>query len=294
LSVPAAEVHIDEALVRGLLSDQFPELAGLALVPVPGGWDNAIFRLGADRAVRLPRRALAAPLVEREQRWLPVLGPRLPLRVPVPERVGHPGRGYPWAWSVTPWVEGDPASCTGPIETDQAAEALAAFLVALHQPAAAEAPRSAFRGVPLAERRERVVACVTACSTLLDVAVVIERWEASAAAPAWPGPPLWIHGDLHPGNVVMKGGDLVAVLDFGDVCAGDPATDLAAAWLLLAARVRPVFRRRVEEAGLVDRDVWSRAQGWALALAVIWLAHASDDTQVTRECVWTVSEVLAE
>jgi aminoglycoside phosphotransferase (APT) family kinase protein len=293
LAVPAAEVDIDETLVRRLLGDQCPDLAALPLVAVPGGWDNAIFRLGTDRAVRLPRRAPAAPLVEREQRWLPVLAPRLPLGVPVPERIGRPGHGYPWSWSVTPWFDGEPASRTGPLDTEQAADALAGFLVALHQQAPVDAPRSTFRGLPLAERTERVDLCVRACAPLLDVTLVLQCWHALAATPAWPGPPLWLHGDLHPGNVVMQGSELAAVLDFGDVCAGDPATDLAAAWLLLTAGVRPQFRRTVERAGLVDPHVWRRAQGWALALSVIWLAHARDDAQVTRECLWTVSEVLA-
>lgn len=274
--VPPPDVVIEPALVGALLGDQHPDLARLPLVDAGSGWDNCLYRLGDDLAVRLPRRAAAAVLIEHEQRWLAQLA-RLPLPIPVPVRVGRPGRGYPWAWSVVPWFEGRPAAIEPP-DAGAAAADLAAFVTALHRPAPLDAPRNPFRGVPLEDRAEEVCRRAADLDGLVDGAAVLRLWDEAVRAPRWPGPPLWIHGDLHSGNLLVRDGRLSAVIDFGDLTSGDPATDLAVAWMVLTPAARPTFRAAVARAGeWTDDHVWTRARGWALALGLAFLASSRDD-----------------
>jgi aminoglycoside phosphotransferase (APT) family kinase protein len=276
--MPAAEVDINPALVRALLDAQHADLANLLLIEVGAGWDNKMYRLGDDFAVRLPRRAAAAALIEHEQRWLPELAPRLPLPIPVPLRIGKPALGYPWSWSVARWLAGESAAIAPPHDPEAAALALGAFLRGLHQPAPSDAPRNRVRGVPLADRtsvvhdRARQVASIVAGAALLDL------WNRLVRTPPWTGPPLWIHGDLHPGNLLVSFGRVSAVIDFGDLCAGDPATDLSIAWMLLPPAARPLFRASARgPGGGVDDDTWARARGWALVLGLAHLANSRDN-----------------
>ena len=291
--MPAAEVDLDEALVRRLLAEQCPDLAGLALAPLAFGWDNAVFRLGDDLVVRLPRRQVAVALLEHEQRWLPELAPTLPLPVPVPLRTGRPSTevGYPWPWSVCRWLDGDVAARRRPDDLAAAARTLGDFVRALHRPAPRVAPANPQRGVPLRERTSsmrlwldrlegHVVDGPRAPGApggpgdgTVDVAGVLARWEDLAATPPWTGAPVWLHGDLHLANVLVHDGRLSAVIDFGDLTAGDPAGDLFVAWQLFGPDLRPVFRDAV---GDVDDDTWRRAEGWALLMAVAYLANAAD------------------
>ena len=275
---PPAEVTIETSLVRALLQDQHPDLAELALIDAGEGWDNKLFRLGDDLAVRLPRRAASAVLIEQEQRWLPRLSPRLPLRVPVPLRIGRPGSGFPWSWSVVPWFPGRSALLGRP-DDDLAATAvdLARFLHALHQPAPDDAPTNPWRGVPLATRTKRVLEHVRRLDGLVDGVAVLKLWEQVVSTPSWPGPPLWIHGNLHPGNLVMSGSRLSAVIDFGDLAAGDPATDLSVAWMLPPPARSIFFASAGGPFNATDNDTWRRARGWALALGLAYLASSRDD-----------------
>jgi aminoglycoside phosphotransferase (APT) family kinase protein len=267
-----ADVEIDVSLVRALLEDQHPDLAHLTLTEVGGGWDNRLFRLGDRWLVRLPRRALSAPLVEHERRWLPELAVRLPLPVPMPVRIGRPGRGFPWSWSIVPWLAGEPlihGRLDRPVRT---AIDLEAFLRALHQPAPAGAPLNPWRGVPLSAREPILQAHLDQLGAAVDRAAVLALWRRVVATPVWSSPPVWIHGDLHPGNLLVDGGRLSGVIDFGDVTSGDPATDFAIAWMLT-----PAFRQALREAGRnrptpLDGDTWARARGWALALGVAYVA----------------------
>lgn len=273
--VPAAEAAIEPSLVRALLTDQHPDLAHLPLVDVGSGWDNKLFRLGEDLAVRLPRRAVAAPLIQHEQRWLPELAPLLPLPTPVPVRAGGPGRGFPWSWSVVPWLAGKPAALTPPHDARAAAVTLAAFVCALHQPAPDGAPINPYRGVPLADRAPMVQSRALQLNDVVNRAAILEAWDDVVQTPSWSGPPLWIHGDLHPGNLLVDGGQLSGVIDFGDLTAGDPATDLSIAWMLLPADARLAFRACVARLSRwVDADTWIRARGWALALGLAFLASS--------------------
>lgn len=270
---PDADVAIDTALVRALLRAQVPDDADLDLELVANGWDNVTYRLGDTAAVRLPRRAAAAQLIRHEQRCLPELAEALPLEVPVPRYAGHPEAGYPWHWSVVPWIAGEPADRQPP-DAGEAAQ-LGRFLRALHTAAPADAPRNPYRGVPLAGRAEGFEPRIRRlASSGVDTAVLEAAWAAAVEAPPWTAAPRWLHGDLHPRNVLVRGGTLCAVIDWGDVTAGDPATDLAAAWLLFDVPAHGVLR---EAYGDDDPALWRRAAGWAALFGAIFLEVGAED-----------------
>lgn len=269
VSWPDADVTVDRALVERLVSEQHPDLAGLALEPLDAGWDNVLWRLGPGLVVRLPRRVSAVPLVESEQRWLPELAPGLPLPVPAPVRVGRPSGSYPWPWSIVPWLEGEPGDRAALTDAVGAARRLAAFLDALHDEAPAGAPCSRVRGVPLAERADAFDTRLAALADEVDDAFRLRcLWDAALAAPVHSGAPRWVHGDLHPANVLVAGGSLAAVIDFGDLSAGDPANDLAAAWMLLPGGARDEFWARYPR---LDAALVARSMGWALLLGLMLL-----------------------
>jgi aminoglycoside phosphotransferase (APT) family kinase protein len=275
---PVAEIDIDETLVRRLLAQQHPDLAQLTLAPLASGWDNAIYRLGDELTVRLPRRQLGAVLVEHEQRFLPRLAPALPLPVPVPVRVGRATPYYPWSWSVCPWFPGSIAAGSTIDDPHRAAVALGAFVAALHVPATPDAPANPFRGIPLDDRAERFAEDLVRLGTSVDAPALRSCWDELRATPRWSGPRLWLHGDLHAANVLVHRGRISAVLDFGDITAGDPACDLAIAWQLFAPAARASFRA----AAGIDDDTWTRARGWALAFGVVYLANSADNPVFLR------------
>jgi aminoglycoside phosphotransferase (APT) family kinase protein len=273
---PRAEVDIHASLVRELLREQHPDLADRALTEVGEGWDNTLFRLGSDLAVRLPRRAVSAVLVEHEQRWLPTLS-RLPLPIPAPVRIGVPGCGYPWSWSVVPWFDGTCALMQPPLDPAPAADDLGAFLQSLHQPAPADVPANPWRA-SLDSRTSLMTERLQRVDGVVDGHAVVALWDRALSAPSWPGPPLWIHGDLHPGNLVVNARRLSAVIDFGDLTSGDPATDLSVAWMLFPPALRPKFREAARNAfNPIDDHTWMRARGWALTLGLAYLAYSEDD-----------------
>lgn len=259
------EIEIDEGLVRSLLRAQHPDLAGLELRRVPGGWDNRLWRLGEELAVRLPLTPRGPDLLRKEHRWLPGLAPRLPLPVPTPVRLGEPSARFPRPWTVATWVAGEPADRVPVSRGRHAADTLAGFLAALHRPAPADAPANPDRGVPLqahAPDFDRTLRAVGLNGMAADVQRV---WDEAVAAPAWHGPPVWLHGDLHPANVVVADGTLTGVIDFGELCAGDPATDLAAAWLLLPEGAA---------AHLVDAGAYPHLDEATILRARAWAARA--------------------
>lgn len=314
---PPADVDVTETLVRALLTEQHPDLAALPLTVVAHGWDNVVLRLGDDLAVRVPRRTEAADLVARELRALPVLAPRLPVAVPAAVRAGRPSAalGYPWVWAVVPWTDGAVVAGLGRAARAPLAEPLADVLVALHAPAPADAPHNPVRGVPLAtrsdavrERLERLAApggylatsgLVAPGSLVAALLARLERvWDDGLAAPAYAGPPLWVHGDLHAANLVATPDAphaLAAVVDWGDVTAGDPATDLALAWLVLAADARRRFWDRLRVGGhpaADDRDAHARARAWALSMATAMAEHAAPGTGHHALATGALAELL--
>lgn len=268
------EAVIDEALVRALLHEQHPDLARLELRPVDSGWDNQMWRLGDDLAVRLPRTERAPSLLRKEHRWLPRLAPLLPLPVPTPVRAGAPSERFPNFWIVTTWVTGEPAD-RAPIGRMHAAESLAAFLAALHEKAPGDAPASPNRGVPLSRFADEIECRLNDLTADETVDRMRELWADAVTADEWDRPLVWLHGDLHPANVVVADGTLAGVIDFGELCAGDPATDLASAWLLLPAGAD---RSCFEAYGGADAATVRRSRGWALlsCLTLIEIGHAGE------------------
>lgn len=278
--MPAAEVDITADLVRALLAGQHPDLATLPVRFLANGWDNASWRLGDDRLVRLPRRELGARIIAHEQRWLPQLAGRLPIQIPSPERTGHPANGYPYSWSVVPYIPGVPAAdLAGSLDLATVATQLGRFLAALHVPAPPDAPANPMRGIPLRERAESFEASLEILSGQVDADAVRLVWDDALAAPEHDGPPLWLHGDLHPANILIQDGVVSGVIDFGDITAGDPACDLSVMWMLLPAGCHEQFRAAY---GGIDESLRRRARGWALALAVVFLAHSAGSPWLVR------------
>lgn len=291
--MPAAEVDISTDLVRRLVARQFPDLDGLQVEPLASGWDNALFRLGDDLVVRMPRRRLGVPLIDHEQRWLPVIAPRLPLPIPAPVRCGVADDVFPWPWSICPYFPGTSVLALvagGGSLTDPTAEAarLGAFVAALQKPAPSDAPDNPFRGVPLADRNDRLHGDLARLHGSIDADAVLGLWAESVAVPPWSRAPVWLHGDLHPGNVVTDGERITAVVDFGDITAGDPASDLAAGWYFFDPGARAAFR----DAAGVDDDTWRRARGWALCLGATIMANSADNPPYAQLGRRTVSAAL--
>ncbi|HET9195159.1 MAG TPA: aminoglycoside phosphotransferase family protein [Vicinamibacterales bacterium] len=293
---PTAELTIDADLVRRLLLEQHPDLSHLPLTLVGDGWDNAVFRLGDELAIRLPRRSATAPLMENEQRWLPELARRLPLPVPTPVRLGRPGSGFPWAWSIVRWFPGMAAFAAPPFDPRAVAIALGGFLRALHQPAPADAPHNPWRSLPLDARTKRLHEHLDQLHDTVNRERILALWDRLVVTPRWPGPPVWIHGDLHPGNLLIHDGALSAVIDFGDVTCGDPATDLSVMWMLLppdhrGALFEAAGRNRSNE---LDEQVWKRARGWALAIGVAVVALGHDGNSLAQLGKKTIAAALAD
>jgi aminoglycoside phosphotransferase (APT) family kinase protein len=275
------EVDTDPSLVRRLLAAQFPQWASLPIERVrSAGTDNALYRLGDDMVVRLPRIHRAVGQVDKEQLWLPRLAPLLPLAVPVPLAKGMPGEGYLWDWSVCRWLEGENATNEHIADPRQAAIDLAQFIAALQQIDAAggppPGPHNSSRGEPLAMRDARTRDAIKTLQDTLDAEAVTAVWDTAVESPAWPGPPLWLHGDLQSGNLLAVGGRISAVIDFGCLGVGDPACDVMAAWLYLSAETRDVFRDVLS----VDDATWARGRGWALSVGLIALPYYQNTNPV--------------
>lgn len=288
---PAADVVIDAGLVQRLLHEQHPDLAHQALVKIAEGWDNAVFRLGNDLAVRLPRRAASARLIEHEQRWLPHLSSALPVPVPAPVRVGMPSTTFEWAWSVFRWLPGQSLLHGGATAPRKTASMLRRFLQALHRPAPEDAPTNPWRGVRLDARTAALHEHLHQLGAAVDRTPILQLWDRALAAPTWPGPPLWLHGDLHPGNLLVSDAGLTGVIDFGDLTSGDPATDLAVRWMLPRS-MRESFDGWTEDP---EADALRmRARAWALALSLAYLAHSRDDASMATLGHETINAALSE
>lgn len=288
----ADEVDVDEALVRRLLAAQAPRWAHLPLRLVePPGTDNVMVRLGEELVVRLPRTASAAAGLDKEQRVVPRLAPSLPTAVPVPVVSGAPQGSYPWTWSIAPWLPGRPPS-PGSGGVHLAAQ-LADVVVALRGIGTAglapEGSLHSYRGDPLALRDADTRACIGQCHDLLDAARVTAAWDRCAEVEAYAGEPVWLHGDLQPGNLLVDPGGLTAVLDWGMLALGDPAVDCLAAWTLLGPSARTAFRSRVD----VDDATWARGRGWALSIALVALPYyVRTDRRITAWARYAIRQAV--
>ncbi|MFD9094181.1 aminoglycoside phosphotransferase family protein [Streptomyces collinus] len=269
---PDGRAGIDASLVRRLIAAQFPQWAGLPVVPVEAdGWDNRTYRLGDDMTVRLPTAEGYVPAVDKECAWLPRLAPSLPLAVPAVLAKGAPGEGYPFPWSVRGWLDGRTSSPERVADLPRFAVALADFLLVLQRcdstggPVAG--PHSWYRGASPAHYDEETRRCLAALAGRLDTRRAAEVWAAALAA-EWRGTPVWFHGDVASGNLLVTGGRLSAVIDFGTSGVGDPACDLVIAWTMFSGESRDAFRKAVGQ----DDGTWARARGWALWKAMLVLS----------------------
>ncbi len=262
-------MNIDAALAKRLVSEQFPEWADLPVTPVePGGWDNRTFRLGDELSVRLPSAAGYAAQVDKEQHWLPRLAPQLPLPIPEPVALGQPDAGYPWKWSVYRWLEGEPATADRIADLGEFATTLGGFLAALQRADATGGPppgaHNFFRGGPPdvydAETRE----AIAILGDTIDGGAALDVWETALAAD-WSGAPVWFHGDISRGNLLVTDERLSAVIDFGTAGVGDPACDLAIAWTFFDGESRGAFRAALP----LDDGTWARGRGWTIWKALI-------------------------
>jgi aminoglycoside phosphotransferase (APT) family kinase protein len=261
-------------LVEELVRGQHSDLLTGPLREMPAGFDNTIWRMGDDLVVRLPRRQIAVPLLKSEQRWLPELAARLPLLVPVPLRVGRPSELFPWPWTITKWIEGTPGNLVEPTVLRHAARPLGDFFRALHREAPKDAPTNAFRDV-LLRRHDGVFhdrLDQTDDSVRRDD--VLRVWEASLDADPWTAAPQWIHGDPHPANLIVRDEVLVGVVDFGDLCAGDPATDLAGGLLALPFDALDTFFRAY---GTPNEATVKRTLGWAVHFGLMFILLGESD-----------------
>jgi aminoglycoside phosphotransferase (APT) family kinase protein len=290
------EPDIDTPLVRALLAGQFPQWASLSVAPVPSsGTDHMLYRLGPDMLVRLPRVYWAVGQVDKELTWLPRLAAHLPLAIPRPLARGEPAHGYPWAWGIYQWIDGEGATIDHAHDSHQLARDLARFIVALHQIDPANGPPAGdhnfFRGVPLAMRDAPTRAAIDALRGVIDTAAVTAAWDAALSAPPWNQPPVWIHGDLQAGNLLLVNNSLRAVIDFGGLAVGDPACDLMPAWNLFSAAARDTFRA----AAAVDDATWSRARGWAVSVSLIALPYYKEtNPTLAATARHAIEQVLAD
>lgn len=262
---------IDAGLVSRLVAGQFPEWAGLVVSPVEvDGWDNRTYRLGDEMTVRLPTGSGYAPAVDKEHRWLPILAPLLPVAIPVPLAKGVPGEGYPFEWSIRNWLDGETACIDRIGDPNEFAVAVAEFIRALQRIDAAGGPlagaHSWYRGASLAHYDVETRRSLAKLDRRIDARRAAAVWDAALEA-TWSGGPVWFHGDIAHGNLLVREGRLAAVIDFGTCGVGDPSCDLVITWNFFSGESREVFREAVAQ----DSEMWARARGWALWKALIML-----------------------
>ncbi|MEU9023141.1 aminoglycoside phosphotransferase family protein [Actinomadura sp. NPDC048394] len=287
----AGEVETDPDLVRRLVRGRFPEWAALPVERVAsGGTVNAVYRLGSALSVRLPLTAGGVRALEHEARWLPELAPSLPVAIPAVAGTGGPAEGFPWPWAVHRWLDGSPP--TEGEAGDGLARDLAGFVLALRKTGVPGGP-AAYRGGRLASVDASVRSAVDELRRTdepFDAAAILASWDESLRAPAWTGPPRWLHSDLMPSNLLVDAaGRLTGVLDFATCGIGDPACDLIPAWNLLPPGARPAFRDAVD----ADDATWLRGRGWALSMAVIQLPYyRTTNPIISANARYTIRSVL--
>jgi aminoglycoside phosphotransferase (APT) family kinase protein len=286
-------VIADATLVRRLVDGQFPQWRGLPLRAVdPGGWDNTSFRLGDSMVVRLPRAADYEAQVGKEHQWLPRLARFLPLEIPMPVAIGKPADGYPWKWSIYRWIEGDTAASARICDLNDFARTLARFLEALEGIDSNDGPRPGphnfHRGGSLEIYDTQTRHAIARLDGRIDARAANALWDA-ALKTSWSRAPVWVHGDISAGNLLLREARLSAIIDFGMLGIGDPACDLAVAWTLLSGESRETFRATLA----LDSDTWTRGRAWALWKASILAAElAKSSAAEVAQCSRVISEVL--
>ncbi len=294
-NIDAAPISIDVSLVHRLVSLQFPQWKDLPIKAVEfSGWDNRTFHLGEEMVVRMPSREDYAGQVEKEQLWLPKLAPYLPLPIAMPVAMGQPGEGYPWLWSIYRWLEGETASREGILDLNKFATDLGTFLVALQKCDATggpiAGPHNFYRGGSLVTYDAETRQALSVLKDIVDVVAITEIWD-QALTSTWQLAPVWVHGDIAPGNLLIQHYRLSAVIDFGCLGIGDPACDLVIAWTFFKGDSRKAFKAAVP----LDADTWVRARAWALWKALIVYAGLPGTNPFEKENARRViNEVLGD
>ncbi len=289
------QLAIDDALVHRLIATQFPKWKDLLIRPVAlSGWDNRTFHLGDEMLVRMPSREEYAAQVEKEQHWLPKLAPCLPLPIPIPLAIGEPMDGYPWKWSIYRWLEGESAASGYIADLSEFAASLAQFLIALQRIDSTGGPlpglHSFYRGGELTTYDAEVRCALAALKGKIDVAAATEVWDM-AIATTWNRAPVWVHGDISAGNLLVKNGSLSAVIDFGQLAIGDPACDLTIAWTFFKEKDREVFQEMLS----LDAGTWARGLAWTLWKALVVAAGFTNPNNFESARAWRIiEEVLAD
>ena len=286
------EVAVTPELVRGLLQEQLPEWAELRLADAPlRGTDNALYRLGDDMVVRLPRIHWAVGAIRREYEWLPKLAAHLPLEIPTPLALGRPTEGYPWPWSVYRWLDGKDLSSDIDADRDFILDDLVEFIQSLRAINIEGSPvgRSGF---PLRSIDASVRNALERLPNEYDRAALLRLWEAALKVPDWQGAPVWMHADLDGRNLLVKNGRLSGVIDWGCAGLGDPAFDVSTSWKLFSPPARAALKSRLR----VDQATWDRGRGLALALAVNALSYytVANNPALVRESERALAQILTE
>ncbi|MBA3857392.1 MAG: aminoglycoside phosphotransferase [Cyanobacteria bacterium PR.3.49] len=290
----AERIEIDTALVRSLVASQFPQWSELSIRPVePGGWDNRTFFLGDTMSIRLPSAESYADQVAKEHQWLPKLAPHLPLPIPMPLAKGVPADSYPWHWSVYKWIGGETATRDRIKDLSEFARALASFLKALHRIDIEDGPapgaHNFFRGGSLSVYDEETRQAISVLDGKIDSDLALHVWEMALSS-TWNSAPVWVHGDVSAGNILVKNGTLSAVIDFGCCAVGDPACDLAIAWTLFEGESRRVFRESLS----LDEETWARARGWTLWKALITACKLPEEKLLDCALIQLIKSVMYE
>lgn len=277
---------IDAALIRKLIASQFPQWKNLPIVPVAtSGWDNRTFHLGKALSVRLPSAAEYELQVEKEYLWLPKLAPSLPLPIPEPIAMGRPEHGYPWKWSIYRWLDGESAATATIADLETFASDLADFLIAFHNIDTVGGPKpglhSFYRGGSLSVYDADTRRAISSLEGKIDVKAATKVWE-DALSTTWQNQPVWVHGDISAGNLIVKDGKLCAVIDFGQLAIGDPSCDLAIYWTLFHGKSRDIFQKKL----FFDKDTWARARGWVLWKSLIVAAGFTNPNNTESKRCW--------
>lgn len=286
---------INERLAHRLVTKQFPQWARLPVRPVTlGGWDNRTFHLGDDMLLRFPSAEEYAVQVEKEQFWLPKLQSSLPLPIPEPIGLGKPAYNYPWKWSIYRWLEGDTAASVQISDKRQLATTLGQFLRALQKidlkGGTTPGPHNFYRGGPLSTYDAETRRALSILRHKIDTKSATKVWDAGVAT-EWQHPPVWVHGDMSPGNLLVKRNQLSAVIDFGMLAVGDPACDLTIAWTLF----EPEFRNTFRDVFSFDDDTWARGRAWALWKALIVMANMTETNPVeSAQSRRVVTEIMED
>ncbi len=290
------KISINRSIVKDLIEEQFPHFSSLPLELVnSAGTDHVLFRLGKEKVIRLPKFHRVADQGEKEHTWLPRLAPFLPLEIPTPIEKGTPSKDYPLHWSIYSWIEGEMASSRSITDLRSAAISIAQFINALQKIDPAKGPLSGkqneFRGFTLAHQNPYARVAIETLKGIFNPDTLTSCWQAALRAPLWEGSGVFLHGDLHEGNLLAQNGTLSAVIDFGLLGVGAPASDLMVAWTLLSPETREIFRKELT----LDEATWQRGRGWALSFGLIALAcYLHTNPTLAQIAKKTIEQVLSD